>query len=329
MNDTQQTDCAERADPAGEQGRSLLAWPDAGPDEGVDASLLWRETMDGDAAVLADIIRQMSWQEALIDYDGLFRAFQDCLRDMAKAKALAEKNRAAGISGDGEEEAGAESPEPEASPPPRSRRDVLNALLRLRHEKLAEGGAPREYPGEAGDQETYERIKGAARAPEAAPEGSEGDGDKAAGEIPVREISPEYFAALLSVTLAGNDDLGVLRGLDGGEYYHCRQLLSASYGRILTGRNSPALLMADVIRSHSRDYPRPCALDIFELPPFNFSPDVIQQCLRELADSPETQDIDFVTSSVGTVYFYSSSYLDKDYAAFLAENADLGMVTSP
>ena len=328
MNETPK---ADPVDAAGGQGRPLLVWPEENAEEGAETSLLWRETMDADAAVLADIIRQMSWQEALIDYDGLFRAFQDCLRDTAKARALEEKARAAtGGRDETPAEAGEkteeESPEPDAAPPRRSRRDVLNTILRLRHEKLAEDGTPAEYPGEPGDRELYERIKGAdaVHGPEAAPRE-----DGIVEEIPVREISPEYFAALLPAAIAGNDDLAVLRGLDGGEYYHCKLLLSASYARLLTGRNSPALLMAELIRSDSRDYPRPCSLDIFELPPFNFSPEVIRECLRELADGPESQDIDFVTSSVGTVYFYSSKYLDKDYAAFLAEKADLGMVTSP
>ena len=55
----------------------------------------------------------------------------------------------------------------------------------------------------------------------------------------------------------------------------------------------------------------------------------MQQCLRDMAETGEYADIRFTESSVGTVYLYSTRYLDEDYAAFLAEKEDVGAIASP
>ena len=55
----------------------------------------------------------------------------------------------------------------------------------------------------------------------------------------------------------------------------------------------------------------------------------LQQCLRDMAETEEYADISFTESSVGTVYLYSTRYLDEDYAAFLAEKEDVGAIASP
>ena len=169
----------------------------------------------------------------------------------------------------------------------------------------------------------------------AAPE----DAAKAAEPAPVAEpakpaaaprvVDGEYAAALLAELLAENDEVAVFTAWDSKEYYHYKPQLSSLYARILSTANNKMVQVASVVRESSRDYPRPVALEIFEYPPFLFEAEALQQCLRDMADNPEYADIKFTESSVGTVYLYSTRYLDEDYAAFLAENEDVGAIASP
>ena len=144
-----------------------------------------------------------------------------------------------------------------------------------------------------------------------------------------RVVDGEYAAALLAELLAENDDVAVFTAWDNKEYYHYKPQMSSLYARILSTANNKMVQVASVVRESSRDYPRPVALEIFEYPPFLFEADALQQCLRDMAENPEYADIKFTESSVGTVYLYSTRYLDEDYAAFLAENEDVGAIASP
>lgn len=169
----------------------------------------------------------------------------------------------------------------------------------------------------------------------AAPE----DAAKAAESAPVAEpakpaaaprvVDGEYAAALLAELLTENDEVAVFTAWDSKEYYHYKPQLSSLYARILSTANNKMVQVASVVRESSRDYPRPVALEIFEYPPFLFEAEALQQCLRDMAENPEYADIKFTESSVGTVYLYSTRYLDEDYAAFLAENEDVGAIASP
>lgn len=144
-----------------------------------------------------------------------------------------------------------------------------------------------------------------------------------------RVVDPAYAAALLAELLAEDDDVAVFTAWDGKEYYHYKPQMSGLYARILSTGNNKMVQVASVVRESSRDYPRPVALELFEYPPFLFAAEALQQCLRDMAANPEYADIQFTESSVGTVYLYSSKYLDEDYAAFLAENEDVGAIASP
>ena len=144
-----------------------------------------------------------------------------------------------------------------------------------------------------------------------------------------RVVDGEYAAALLAELLTENDEVAVFTAWDNKEYYHYKPQMSSLYARILSTGNNKMVQVASVVRESSRDYPRPVALEIFEYPPFLFEADALQQCLRDMAENPEYADIKFTESSVGTVYLYSTRYLDEDYAAFLAENEDVGAIASP
>mgnify|MGYP000691653810 CR=1 FL=1 len=150
---------------------------------------------------------------------------------------------------------------------------------------------------------------------------------------PVQQSASQYMHFLrrpdAPELLAENDELAVFTAWDGKEYYHYKPQMSSLYARILSTANNKMVQVASVVRESSRDYPRPVALEIFEYPPFLFEADALQQCLRDMDENPEYADIKFTESSVGTVYLYSTRYLDEDYAAFLAENEDVGAIASP
>jgi len=133
----------------------------------------------------------------------------------------------------------------------------------------------------------------------------------------------------IAASLAGDPDLAVVHGPDGGEFYRCAGLMSATYAGILAGRSAPCLLMAETVRTNSKEYPRPIALDIFEYPPFDLDPESIQACLQRMAADADFGDISFVESSAGTVYLFSKTYLDRDYATFLAERLDVDLALNP
>lgn len=144
-----------------------------------------------------------------------------------------------------------------------------------------------------------------------------------------RVVERQYAAALLAELLAESEDVAAFTAWDNKEYYHYKPQMSSLYAGILSTANNRMVQVASVVRDSSRDYPRPVALEIFEYPPFLFEAEALQQCLRDMAETEEYADIRFTESSVGTVYLYSTRYLDEDYAAFLAENEDVGAIASP
>ena len=77
--------------------------------------------------------------------------------------------------------------------------------------------------------------------------------------------------------------------------------------------------MAEAVRSHSRDYPRPVPVELFEKPPFNLGAQDLADILKSLAADPEYQDIATIRASTGTTYLFSCLHLTRAYAAFLAE----------
>ncbi len=62
---------------------------------------------------------------------------------------------------------------------------------------------------------------------------------------------------------------------------------------------------------------------------FNLSKEEILSCLQEMSNREEYRDISQVSTSMGHVFFYSSRYLDRDYAHMLAEWIDVGQFENP
>jgi len=154
--------------------------------------------------------------------------------------------------------------------------------------------------------------------------------------LQARPVGPEALAPTLdqleeelASALADDPELVIVSGPDGEKFYRHVGLMSATYADILAGKNAPCLLIAQTVRKNSQEYPRPIALDIFEYPPFELDAQLIQTCLQSMAADAAFDDISFVESSAGTVYLYSTTYLDRNYAAFLAERLDVDLALNP
>lgn len=143
------------------------------------------------------------------------------------------------------------------------------------------------------------------------------------------ESGAQDMEALLAETLASNEDLAALTSISGEILYHAPSLLSRSYAGILDRKISPVLLIAEEVRRNSAEYPRPMPLELFEQSPFDLIPEQIEASLKSMAASQEFQDISFTTTSSGAVYLFSTRYLERPYAAFLAERADIGLLENP
>ncbi|MBI5593092.1 MAG: hypothetical protein HY881_21710 [Deltaproteobacteria bacterium] len=116
----------------------------------------------------------------------------------------------------------------------------------------------------------------------------------------------------------------------GGAWYFSERFMTGAYARVMLLKSQgPLMMMAGVIREHSRVYPRPVPLSLFKCPPFNLSHDQIRCCLKEMMDKPICRDIAHLITSIGHVFAYSTDHLDSGYAAMLAEWADVGQAENP
>ena len=143
------------------------------------------------------------------------------------------------------------------------------------------------------------------------------------------ESVPPDMDALLAETLDTHQDLAALESISGRTLYHAPALLSRTYAAILDRKASPVALIAEEVRKNSLEYPRPVPLDLFEESPFDLTPDQIEASLKTMGGNREFQDITYTTTNTGAVYLFSSRYLERGYAAFLAERADTGLLLNP
>lgn len=140
--------------------------------------------------------------------------------------------------------------------------------------------------------------------------------EPAEAEPAPREITPEYFETVLAEVLKGQYGIEDLTSWDSKHYYHFSPLLST--------QNNPYEQILDTVRESSRVYPRPVGVFTFEFAPFRIDPTIIQDVLDRIAEDPNAKDIRVTVTSAGTVYLYSSTYLEDAMADFLAEEMDQG-----
>jgi hypothetical protein len=138
------------------------------------------------------------------------------------------------------------------------------------------------------------------------------------------------FEIILEKALEENEDLGKLHTEGEEPCFFSSQFMSESYARILVQKESnPMLLIAEIVRENSDIYPRPVSLDAFRNSPFDLTQEEIQAYLNQMAKQDEYKDIQQTTTSIGTVFLYSTLHLDPGYASMLAEWLDVGQVDNP
>lgn len=123
----------------------------------------------------------------------------------------------------------------------------------------------------------------------------------------------------LAAIISGLPDITSFVSRSGRTLCHDPTLLSHTYARFLENKDATEVLLAEEIRSNSRDYPRPVPVELFEKTPFELAPETIDVALKAMAANPQFQDIASIRISTGTTYLFSSLYLTRSYAAFLAE----------
>jgi len=138
------------------------------------------------------------------------------------------------------------------------------------------------------------------------------------------------FAAILRKAVQENPDLREISTGNGVAYYYSTGSLSETYAGILVSKEEgPLSIIAQVVRENSKIYPRPVPLDFFNRSPFDLTQEEISDCLEKMSEQSEYEDIARTTTSVGTVFLYSSRHLEPDYAFTLAEWLDVGQVNNP
>lgn len=149
-------------------------------------------------------------------------------------------------------------------------------------------------------------------------------------DTPDRSTGPPQPLTLLQETVALYEDMETIPDDRGGLWYFSTQFMTGAYARTLLLKcEGPLRMVAEVIREHSRLYPRPVPLTLFGYPPFSLSHDEMALCLEEMTNKPQYRDIVHLTTSIGNVFAYSTDYLSTDYATMLAEWVDVGQIENP
>jgi hypothetical protein len=153
----------------------------------------------------------------------------------------------------------------------------------------------------------------------------------ALGLFPVsQEEGPAALAEVLAVALARNPDLAAVRDRSGSHGYYSSQFMTGAYaGLLLRCEGDPLRFIAATVRENSALYPRPLPLGAFERHPFAMPRADVLRCLEQMAARESYQDIARTRTSAGTEFLYSTTHLDPDYAAVLAEWIDVGQYDNP
>ncbi len=104
-------------------------------------------------------------------------------------------------------------------------------------------------------------------------------------------------------------------------YLYDETLMTHSYAHwaFLAAEDNPVVTFVECVREDSRVYPRPYAAVCLKNPPFRMTDEQIEQTWQTVRDSGNYPDIERTVASNGDVYYYSTQYLESDYAASLAE----------
>ena len=138
------------------------------------------------------------------------------------------------------------------------------------------------------------------------------------------------LAEILSTASEVHKDLKEIRSRESGVRYYSSQFMTEMYAGLLVRKEGdPLQLIAEIVRENSSLYPRPFPLGAFERSPFAMTREEVRSCLDRMAGQAAYQDIARTTTSAGNAFLYSTSYLDREYAATLAEWIDVGQYDNP
>jgi hypothetical protein len=139
-----------------------------------------------------------------------------------------------------------------------------------------------------------------------------------------------HLETLFKEVLREHGDLREIAGRNGIAYYHSVQSLSETYAGILVGKSeNPLWMIAEVVRTNSKLYPRPVSVDSLRELPFELTREEIVECLTMMGEQREYEDIAQTVTSVGTPFLFSTRHLDSDHASILAEWQDVGQINNP
>ncbi|HSB69596.1 MAG TPA: hypothetical protein VLT62_09710 [Candidatus Methylomirabilis sp.] len=141
---------------------------------------------------------------------------------------------------------------------------------------------------------------------------------------------PTALAEILAAAKAASQDLREIQDQGGVPRHYSAQFMTEMYARLLVRKEGdPLQLIAEIVRENSSLYPRPFPLGGFERTPFGMSREEIRHCLDRMAGLEAYQDIARTTTSASNTFLYSTTHLDPDYAATLAEWIDVGQYDNP
>lgn len=129
------------------------------------------------------------------------------------------------------------------------------------------------------------------------------------------DVSPDEPLPELDVT-----DLVLIFGKK-GIYLYSKALMSHSFAHALyqTAENSAVATFVDVVRSESKNYPRPVSIGSFMNAPYLWAKSKTLEVFEQVQQSGSFDDIHMVRTSMNEPYFYSTLYLSDAQGKALAE----------
>jgi hypothetical protein len=130
----------------------------------------------------------------------------------------------------------------------------------------------------------------------------------------------EYLALEHEVESCGIADIAWIR--DGGDLLlYSDVYMTRRYARTMALAVSGDLLrlIAETVRSDSATYPRPTPVDTFAMEPFRLASEEIAAAVEQLTADVRYEDIKSVRTSDGSLFLFSTSFLEPVHARSLAE----------
>lgn len=151
--------------------------------------------------------------------------------------------------------------------------------------------------------------------------------------LPLAEVwhgSEAELAGLLACLGPDSRDVEILR--EGGHcYLYCGSQMSAGYARTaaLAAAGNLARAIAETVRRDSSTYPRPTPADSFTRNPFNLTNGQIAETMRQIGADSGFGDVQPVRASDGTLFLFSTKYLDRARAESMAERIAVTRFENP